>query len=452
MEKAMKAFDRKLLIGENQNLFQQLSDAMDQLRIKIGCVRMKEVSAAFLPVENYFSALSSRLQQSVAVLAKRREDNGRIWEEFDAEWKRESGNWYSEQSTVSDERTNIWKTVENLKLKIESQLEALRQQMERLAPAQFNQAIERLRNEMKVFREQRESIRQLETLGEWQEMNLPKFLWENFAPDEWREFERGRSVLFRQIQNRQSINFKKDFEAHQAFLNECFERRKTSIQSWTIQHGAIKKGIADLREYWSFWFSDPSVRQWAEIELAAQETELQEILKMMDERVFDLRLVEERVAAWKKMMEQIVQAVLEVQQRERKRQYLVRRFEEEFRKLGFSLSEPQLEDPGNPASGIVLSAARRGEGRTINVRFDQEESEPVLYAVDGFPMPRQKVDGNDFRTCDEAQRQLTILHQLLEKHGIVMGKVQWEDQPPTDLAKEAMELPDAVFQSRVSDG
>lgn len=451
IEEGIKAFDRRFLVGENLNLFQKLSEAMDYLRVKIRCVRMDEVAAAFLPVENYFSALEARLHHGYVMLAERKKENERLLDEFESEWKSELEESSFEENDETEEAANVRRMAENRRVKISSQLASLRGQLEKLAPESLGQSLESLRNELEATADLKENARRLRALRERQESVFPRMLWENLARNEWVEFERRQRSLFRQIQNCQNPSFKKDFDALQRFFEEAFERMKPQIQSWTIRRDAVARLASELREYWSFWFSEPSTRQWADEEMTAQEMELEEIQKALDDGVFELSLIEKRLEAWKRMTEQIARAVLDARQSERKRQFLVRRFEEEFRKLGFAVESPSLEDPENPASGIVLSAFRRGEGKTINVRFDQDESEPVLYAVDGFPMPARNIDGNNFRTCDEAQRQLAILHKLLEKHGILMGKVQWEDQLPTDLAKEAMELPDSVSDRRANE-
>ena len=234
-----------------------------------------------------------------------------------------------------------------------------------------------------------------------------------------------------------------ELEQLQGFLNSAVANIMPKVNSWNVRWEAVRTRLDAERDRWFSWWEDPAVRRWAEVEIAQKTEEFEAIQRVWETKPADLKQVEDLITEWRLGMECIEEAVGRVYENEQKRQNIVSRFQEEFRQLGFAMSEPELEDGENPASGLVLTASRP-EGKTIHVRFAHDAGEPILYAVDGFPMPQQTVNGQEFRTCDEAERQLKHLHSLLEKHGILMGKIQWEDQPPTDLAREAMELPDAV--------
>lgn len=429
----MEQWDRQFLAGKNAEFCQRLMVQLENLKNALAVNDSRAASAALLQAEELFAALETKLGQDEAEREQRVQANEELLAEHLAWWRKENADF------SPDRLPAMAGTAE----KFERELAQMQTQCRLQSIESFAQSVSRMRLAMETFRETVFQMERLEKIQERLENQVPDTLWRTFAPEKAAELERRKNTLARQVQNRQCADFDGELERLQGFLDQAIGDVMPKVNSWNVRWEAIRTRLDAERDLWFSWWDDPAVRRWAKDEIAQKEAEFEAIQRAWEARPADLKLVEELISEWRLEMERIAEAVRRVHENEQKRQNIVSRFQEEFRQLGFSMGEPELEDGENPASGLILTASRP-EGKTIHVRFAHDAGEPVLYAVDGFPMPQQTVNGQEFRTCDEAERQLKHLHRLLEKHGILMGKIQWEDQPPTDLAREAMELPDTV--------
>lgn len=445
IQAAIASWDRQFLSGPNLREFQQLLAALESLKSAIAAEKSSAATSALMQAENRFERLSLRLQSDAEALKRQREGNARLLTELSEKWQTLSSTTFVPSTP--------WEAalISDLQNRLEEHWKQLQNQCERQTSENFAQSVTQTRQEMEEFRQTRERLARLATLFGRLESQVSRPQWERFAPEVLQEMDRARDVLMKQLQNRQCARFESDLEALQTLGESQLTKILPEVQARLAHQSRIQTRLNAEQDFLASISENEAARRWANEELEEQTRFLEQLKIKLNSKSADLRSVETETLAWRQRMERILAAINQAQQKELKRQYLVQRFQEKFRELGFSLTAPQLEDSANPASGIILTASRPAEGRTVNVRFDQETREPVLYAVDGFPMPPQTVNGQRFRTCDEAQRQLEILHKLLEKNGILMGKIQWEDQPPVDLAREAMELPDAADRSLTSD-
>ncbi len=433
LSSGMRQLNRQFITGENAEIYQRLTVQLEDLKNALAQEDPRTAASALLQAEELFSGLEGKLEQDELELERRCRENGEQLEALSAWWRG------ARAGAAPGRMADLAETAE----KLERELEQMQPRCRTQNTESFTQSADRLRKSMEAFLETVSQLERLEKVQEQLEGSVPPQLWETFAPNEAAELECRRSRLARKVQNRQCADFEGELEQLQGFLNSAVANIMPKVNSWNVRWEAVRTRLDAERDRWFSWWEDPAVRRWAEVEIAQKTEEFEAIQRVWETKPADLKQVEDLITEWRLGMECIEEAVGRVYENEQKRQNIVSRFQEEFRQLGFAMSEPELEDGENPASGLVLTASRP-EGKTIHVRFAHDAGEPILYAVDGFPMPQQTVNGQEFRTCDEAERQLKHLHSLLEKHGILMGKIQWEDQPPTDLAREAMELPDAV--------
>lgn len=433
----MAALDRQLVSGENLKLYQQISTEITKLETFLKSEDASSASAILLRAKNHLEILTLKMRNDAAALAQRHDENAaRLSALSDAfeEISNDSLNFSLNSMFPLTDLSNV----EN---RIRTSLQRLEPLCAQEETADFTASVDGVRKEIEEFRT---STQQAQKIADFQTsliQRLPASLWEELAADDFHEIEKMTENLKKQLQNRQSVRFDASFEKLTRFTESVIERLTSAITARNEKIAQIQKVLNQTRDFIESYSSDPAAQRWARTEIESQSNILKSIENSLPNK--NLTEIENALSRWQSQMEQITQAVNLMEEKELRRQFLVQRFQEKFKELGFSSSVPHWEDSSNPASGILLTASRP-EGKTINVRFDQDEHQPVMYAVDGFPMPTQRVDGKAYRTCDEAQRQLEILHKLLKKHGILMEKLSWEDQPPVDLEKEALELPDAA--------
>lgn len=440
----LAALDRQFISGDKLVLYQQISAEITRLKAFIEKENTSSAASSLLKAEDCFQTLSLKLQNDVEALEFRREENASRLSELSEAFE-ETASQILNFGLNSEVKPVDFSDVEN---RIRLSLKRLETLCTRENTENFALAADSIRKETEAYET---SVRNAVRLAEFQSSHiarLPEILWQELASHENLEIRTQCKTLEKQLQNRQCPHFEAEFEKLSDFTDTVLARIAPQAELWNARKNSVQNVLNSECDYLASYGNDAVAQRWAQTELSQQRQFLREAEATLQEG--NLQEAENALTQWRERMGKIAAAVNLMQEKELRRQYLVQRFQEKFRELGFTPGVPQLEDPANPASGLILTADRP-EGRTVNVRFDQNEREPVMYAVDGFPMPVQKADGKQYRTCDEAQRQLEILHKLLEKHGILMGKIRWEDQPPVDLAKEAMELPDTADRSLYND-
>jgi hypothetical protein len=102
--------------------------------------------------------------------------------------------------------------------------------------------------------------------------------------------------------------------------------------------------------------------------------------------------------------------------------------------LGYEVRGPHIEQPDDPRSALVMQAARVS-GERIAVTVEHEGR--IEYDVGGtLGKQEETIQVGSLRrpvkTCDEAEKQLLALHQLLLELGIETDGLHWEGQGPPD--------------------
>lgn len=328
----------------------------------------------------------------------------------------------------------------NLQMQLqETKLKELNQRLERheFSPI-FNQA-DLLSQELNSIQISAQRLEQME--------QVKRSLYENIAPEMARRFDSsGVDKLHRMYEsirkaviNRMNIDFAAALMQFRTEVQAFFVKLSPQLKQWTIRQKETQNLINARRDYIQALQNSADMKLWAAADLQEQMDVLNEQEHLCNAGQFES--VQNTLTRQEQILSGINAAVQEMRNKEARREYIVNAFQTRLKELGFSISQSSLENAGNPASATILTAVKAAAGKTINVRLPQKENEPVMYALDGYPFTTAKSGGKPVKSCDQAQRQLEQLHDVLKQAGIIAGKLRWEDQPPVDIQKEAMELP-----------
>lgn len=274
---------------------------------------------------------------------------------------------------------------------------------------------------------------------------IPEEISRRFDLAGWETGRREAETLQKQIRNRMRINFEKGWQTLRKHLQQHRENVLPEMEKWVETGEMWGVRLGEMGDEMAAYEADEVMVRWAAPDLRQQRKSLAEMEQLRQNG--DWPRLEGEAEVWKTRMAGILEAVQQTEERELRREYIFRAFQEKLGEMGYEMTETSLENPENPASALIFSVASH-EGKGVSVRLSQKPEEGVMYAVAGFPMHVESVGGKGLRTCDEAVRQLEILKKILREKGIELGKLQWEDQPPVDWEKEAMSLPQEQTQVR----
>ena len=141
-------------------------------------------------------------------------------------------------------------------------------------------------------------------------------------------------------------------------------------------------------------------------------------------------------------VDDLMKRAMEIQLEEDRRQYVVNGIIQALGQLGFVVQtgSPALEHPGVQSSSVIIQARRVGGG-AVAVSIPQHGD--IWYDVDGYPKRSEGTwDGQVLASCDEAEAQLTRLHEVInEEFGIETDGLHWHGKDPERLRKQADQLP-----------
>ncbi len=215
------------------------------------------------------------------------------------------------------------------------------------------------------------------------------------------------------------------------------ERRHTAWQQ--ERHDALA-AIAEAEDRVAGLEADEIVMRWCAAEVLA----LRGQIATAGDQVAAERFIPAREAAASiaQGVESCIARAQETQLKEERRQYVAAGIVQVMQRMGFVVQAgcPSLHDPSVPASDMIIQAQRLGGG-AVAVSVPQEGE--VWYDVDGFPMRVETgSDGQQVKSCDEAEQAITAMHQALEDaFGIQMSELMWEGKDPGRRARQADALP-----------
>jgi len=204
-----------------------------------------------------------------------------------------------------------------------------------------------------------------------------------------------------------------------------------------------ERRLSDLDARLAGLRADDLVMRWCPNEVAAAAAELQR-----------LRTDSQSATSADAVLEQLSglpRKARDAEEVEERRRYIASGIAESMREMGFVVSEPSLEYPGVAQSALLFEGVR-ASGAQVAVSVPVEGD--VWYAVNGYPMRLEAATGGgEAATCDEAEREITAMHEVLkERFGVQMGPIGWQGKDPARLVRYADDLPTGHGADRAAGG
>lgn len=304
------------------------------------------------------------------------------------------------------------------------------------------QAITRLEQQIETNRRQATGLSHLAELKKTLTDSVTSQQSCQFANADFRAIQQSFDRMEQSLRQLQFKDVENEMIATQSRMTQHIQQVQQLVKKHNLKAMQAQESINLRLDKINTLINDESAAKWARPELIQKKHELTAMLDLVVQHQFDT--IPERLTVWETQLEQILKAIEETQFQEAKREYFVAGFSKVLKEMGFVDVQTDHEVQDNPFSATIIRA-QQGTGKAVNIRVPQnEKEESVLYALEGFEMQQQYHQGNLVNTCDQAEEQLKGFHTQLKEMGIEMGELSWDDMPPESLQKAADELPTVI--------
>lgn len=209
---------------------------------------------------------------------------------------------------------------------------------------------------------------------------------------------------------------------------ERLAEERRLLEQWTQEQKRATDAVGSARDLVGSIGADAIVRRWAAEDIRALQSALDEASSLVSGGRFQEATSKADVI--RRGAEACVARANDLQLSEDRRQYIIDGMLSVLREMGFIVGggSPALSDPSLPTSDVLIQARRLGGG-ALALSIPQEGD--ILYDVDGYSRRLQAgQDGGTYKTCDEAERDISLVHEMLESEfGIHMSELMWDGKP-----------------------